>query len=299
VAGGAYPPDVKRYPAQFKDAEGYYAAWRATLSVMGYNTTLVPPRMRRPAISTFSIRNGKASSSNRIPVTSGTSLTGTYAIVKHLAGTISKSCPSRSAATAVDDGDAKEHRRRTGGDGRRQRIQHFIEIDAKSPVAIIYPKEGTPFVTSPTAIFADAPHPNAARVLQNFLYTAKIQQLAVNEGGTRSLIPMSRTRRGERRWRRSRYCPRPGDDAAAGGRHQEAYTALSATDLAMLSNGVTRSRFVDLTAPFAIALFCFSQHWCCCRCPAVMTSLTGDARQLTLEHYRQLLRRPGVRETAA
>src|SRR3984893_18169285 len=33
------PPDVKRYPAQFKDAEGYYAAWRATLSVMGYNTT--------------------------------------------------------------------------------------------------------------------------------------------------------------------------------------------------------------------------------------------------------------------
>jgi len=44
-------------------------------------------------------------------------------------------------------------------------------------------------VTSPTAIFADAPHPNAARVLQNFLYTAKIQQLAVNEGGTRSLHP--------------------------------------------------------------------------------------------------------------
>src|SRR6202521_5238035 len=38
------PPDVKRYPAQFKDAVGYYAAWRATLSVMGYNTTLVPAK---------------------------------------------------------------------------------------------------------------------------------------------------------------------------------------------------------------------------------------------------------------
>src|SRR3954468_20478908 len=35
------PPDVKRFPAQFKDPEGYYAAWRATLSVMGYNTKLV------------------------------------------------------------------------------------------------------------------------------------------------------------------------------------------------------------------------------------------------------------------
>src|SRR5947207_14799462 len=37
-------PDVKRYPAQFKDAEGYYAASRATLSMMGYNTTLLPAK---------------------------------------------------------------------------------------------------------------------------------------------------------------------------------------------------------------------------------------------------------------
>src|SRR5207247_1655168 len=65
----------------------------------------------------------------------------------------------------------------------------FIEINARSPVRIVYPKEGTPFVTSPTAIFAGAPHPNAARLLQNFLFTAKIQQLTVNEGGTRSLHP--------------------------------------------------------------------------------------------------------------
>src|SRR6516164_4039235 len=35
------PPDVKRFPAQYKDPEGYYATWRATLSVMGYNTKLV------------------------------------------------------------------------------------------------------------------------------------------------------------------------------------------------------------------------------------------------------------------
>src|SRR5215831_5165006 len=34
------PPDVKRFPAQHKDPEGYYATWRATLSAMGYNTKL-------------------------------------------------------------------------------------------------------------------------------------------------------------------------------------------------------------------------------------------------------------------
>jgi hypothetical protein len=44
-------------------------------------------------------------------------------------------------------------------------------------------------VSSPTAIFADAPHPNAARVFQNFLYTPKIQQLIIDEGGARSVHP--------------------------------------------------------------------------------------------------------------
>jgi iron(III) transport system substrate-binding protein len=65
----------------------------------------------------------------------------------------------------------------------------FMEIDAKSPVKIIYPTEGTPFVNSPSAIFAAAPHPNAARVFQNFLFTAPAQQLLVNEGGQRSMHP--------------------------------------------------------------------------------------------------------------
>ena len=99
----------------------------------------------------------------------------------------------------------------------------FIEIDAKSPVKIIYAKEGTPFVTSPTAIFADAPHPNAARVLQNFLYTAKIQQLMVNEGGLRSVHPGREGARGTHAAERHQDAARrPGGDAAADRRDQEA-----------------------------------------------------------------------------
>jgi iron(III) transport system substrate-binding protein len=65
----------------------------------------------------------------------------------------------------------------------------FIEIQAKSPVKIVYAAEGTPFVSSPTAIFKDAPHPNAARLFQNFLYTPKVQQLIVDIGGARSVHP--------------------------------------------------------------------------------------------------------------
>jgi iron(III) transport system substrate-binding protein len=59
----------------------------------------------------------------------------------------------------------------------------------------------------PTAIFAAAPHPNAARVFQNFLYTAKIQQLIIDEGGARSLHPDTKEPAGARRSPRSSCSP--------------------------------------------------------------------------------------------
>jgi iron(III) transport system substrate-binding protein len=56
-------------------------------------------------------------------------------------------------------------------------------------VKIVYAVEGTPFIASPLAIFAQAPHPNAARVFENFIYTPKVQQLLVDVGGQRSAHP--------------------------------------------------------------------------------------------------------------
>jgi iron(III) transport system substrate-binding protein len=99
------------------------------------------------------------------PSYSGTSLTGTYAITKVLGWDyLREAREERRAAAAVHDRAAEDiasGERAVMVDGNEYNI--FIEMDAKSPVKPIYPKEGTPFVTSPTAIFAAAPHPNAAR----------------------------------------------------------------------------------------------------------------------------------------
>ena len=185
------PPDVKRFPAQFKDPEGYYATWRATLSVMGYNTNLVAAKDAPTGyLDLLDPKwNGKLVKSH--PSYSGTSLTGNYAITKALGWEylekLAKQGVQQLQSTTATPKSIASGERAVMVDGNEYNM--FIEIDAKSPVKIIYPKEGTPFVTSPTAIFADAPHPNAARVLQNFLYTAKTQQLAVNDGGTRSVHP--------------------------------------------------------------------------------------------------------------
>jgi iron(III) transport system substrate-binding protein len=185
------PPDVKRFPAQFKDPEGYFATWRATLSVMGYNTNLVDAKDAPSGYLDLLDPKWKGKLVKSHPGYSGTSLTGTFAIVKLLGWDylekLAKQGVLQLQSTTATPKSIASGERMVMVDGNEYNM--FIEIDAKSPVKIIYPKEGTPFVTSPSAIFADAPHPNAARVFQNFLFTAKIQQLTVNEGGTRSVHP--------------------------------------------------------------------------------------------------------------
>ena len=185
------PPDVKRYPPQFKDPDGYYADWRATLSVMGYNTNLVAEKDAPKSYADLLDPRWKGKLVKSHPGYSGTSLTGTYAIVKALGwdylAKLAKQDVQQLQSTTATPKSIASGERAVMVDGNEYNM--FIEIDRKSPVKIIYPTEGTPFVTSPTAIFADAPHPNAARVFQNFLYTVKAQQLVVDMGGARSLHP--------------------------------------------------------------------------------------------------------------
>jgi iron(III) transport system substrate-binding protein len=185
------PPDVQRFAAQYKDPDGYFAVWRASLSVMGYNTRLVTPQDAPTGYADLLDPKWKGKLVKSHPGYSGTSLTGTYAISKALGWDylekLSKQGVQQLQSTTAPPKSIASGERAVMVDGNEYNM--FIEIEAKSPVKIIYAKEGTPFVTSPTAIFADAPHPNAARVLQNFLYTAKSQQLLVNEGGLRSVHP--------------------------------------------------------------------------------------------------------------
>jgi len=185
------PPDTAKYPATGKDAEGFYFPWRASLSVMGYNTNLVPEKDAPTSYADLLDPKWKGKMAKAHPGYSGTALTGTYAISKAIGWDylekLSKQGIQQLQSTTATPKSIASGERAVMVDGNEYNM--FMEIQAKSPVKIIYPKEGTPFITSPTAIFKDAPHPNAARVFQNFIYTAPVQQLIVNEGGNRSLQP--------------------------------------------------------------------------------------------------------------
>ncbi len=52
--------------------------------------------------------------------------------------------------------------------------------EAGQPVEPVYPTEGAPTISGPTAIFAGAPHPNAARLFQAWLHTRETQQFFID-----------------------------------------------------------------------------------------------------------------------
>jgi iron(III) transport system substrate-binding protein len=185
------PPDVKRFPDGYKDPEGYYATWRASLSCMAYNTNIVKEADAPKGYKDLLDPKWKGKLTKAHPGYSGTALTGTYAITKALGWgyleQLAKQGVQQLQSTTATPKSIASGERAVMVDGNEYNV--FIEMAAKSPVKPIYAVEGTPFIASPTAIFAKAPHPNAARVVQNFIYTAKIQQLLVDVGGQRSLHP--------------------------------------------------------------------------------------------------------------
>jgi iron(III) transport system substrate-binding protein len=185
------PPDALKFAAQYRDPEGTYFTWRATLDCMAYNTNLVKDAEAPKSYAELLDPKWKGKLVKAHPSYSGTSLTGTYALVKVLGWDyfekLSKTGIQQLQSTTAPPKTLASGERAVMVDGNEYNI--FIEMAAKSPVKPIYAKEGTPFVSSPTAIFADAPHPNAARLFQNFLYTAKAQQLLVDVGGQRSVHP--------------------------------------------------------------------------------------------------------------
>ena len=185
------PPDAAKFAAQYRDPEGTYFTWRATLDCMAYNTNLVKEADAPKGYKDLLDPKWKGKLTKAHPGYSGTALTGTYALTKVLGWDyfekLSKTGIQQLQSTTAPPKTIASGERAVMVDGNEYNI--FIEMDAKSPVKPIYAREGTPFVSSPTAVFTDAPHPNAARLFQNFLYTARTQQLLVDVGGQRSVHP--------------------------------------------------------------------------------------------------------------
>ena len=109
--------------------------------------------------------------------------------------------------------------------------------EAGQPVEIVYPTEGTPLIVGPNAIFKNAPNPNAARLLQSYMFTPECQQLCIDSAGCARCIAQAKEKPGRKPLSRNQADEgRRGRGREAGRGDQEALQQ----DVRGLSHGPTR-----------------------------------------------------------
>ncbi|HKB26228.1 MAG TPA: extracellular solute-binding protein [Methylomirabilota bacterium] len=179
------PPGVDRFPAGFKDADGYYYGLRATVNVIAYNTKLVSAADAPKTWKDLLDPRWKSKLVTAHPGYSGVIATHVLALV-HLHGWeyFKQLAQNRLmlVQSAVDPAGVVASGERVvaanGGD------YYYYQMKKKgNPIEVVYPKEGVPLVVSPTAIAAFAPHPNAARLFTDFTFTRELQQVMADSEG--------------------------------------------------------------------------------------------------------------------
>ncbi|MEK7880032.1 MAG: extracellular solute-binding protein [candidate division NC10 bacterium] len=179
------PAGVEKFPPGFKDKDGYHYGLRATVSVIAYNPKMISaaeaPRGWKDLLDPK--WRGKLVTAH--PGYSGIIATHVLALVnlhgwdywKQLAQ--NKLMLVQSAAdpagvvasgerqVAVNGGDYTFYQSRKKG----------------NPIEMVYPKEGVPLIVSPNAITSFAPHPNAAKLFTDFIFTRDVQQLLADSEG--------------------------------------------------------------------------------------------------------------------
>jgi iron(III) transport system substrate-binding protein len=192
------PEDVaKFYPVEHKDPDGLFATFRLYLSVIGYNTNLVKPADAPRSYADLLEPKWKGKIVKAHPSYSGGIMTATYQMARDLGWDYFEQLAKQNVMQVQSSADPPRvlarGERAVMADGADQQL--FVLKDAGQPVEVVYPAEGAPLVVGPNGIVKEAPNPNAARLLQSFLFSVEAQQL-INDLAYRSAHPHAKERPG-------------------------------------------------------------------------------------------------------
>ena len=181
------PEDVAKYiPPEHRDPDGSYATVRSSLCVMAYNTELVTRAEAPKSFADLLYPKWKGKIVKAHPSYSGTIMTST---VRELGWPYLEKLAQQQVLQIQSATDTPKKivlgERPVMADGNESNV--LLLKEAGKPIELVYAIEGTPSIVQPSAVFATAPHPNAARLFQNYLFSVEAQELFVNLGGLRSL----------------------------------------------------------------------------------------------------------------
>lgn len=193
------PEDVaKNYPTEQCDPDGMFASWRASLSVIAYNTKLVKPEEAPKSFKDLLDPKWSGKMVKAHPSYSGTILTATFQIARDLGWGYLEALSKQKIMQVQSSTEPPKKlglgERAVMADGNEYNL--FQMKDKGEPVEIVYPTEGTPLVVGPSGIMKDAPNPNAARLFHAFCFTVECQQLLVDVGGLRSFHKLVKEKAG-------------------------------------------------------------------------------------------------------
>ena len=155
---------------------------RILVSPLGYNTNLVKTEDAPKSFADLLDPKWAGKMVKAHPAYSGTIMNATFQIARDLGwGYFEKLAKQRVMQVQSATDTPKKislGERAVMVDGAGYLVIRYKEEG--QPVEIVYPEEGTPLATGPSAVFKAAPNPNAARLFQNWMHAREGQQLIVD-----------------------------------------------------------------------------------------------------------------------
>jgi iron(III) transport system substrate-binding protein len=181
------PAGAERFAESFRDPEGYAWGWRAFPIVVPYNTKLVAradvpqtwkdlldPRWKNRLVMSH-------------PGYAGSVVTQIIALEKLYGwdfwAQLAKNRPMLVQSIHDPGRTVLSGERAAGANGADYGLLYTERRKPGATLAAAYPRDGIPLIFSPTAITSVAPHPTAARLFTDFIFTCEIQQLLADGEG--------------------------------------------------------------------------------------------------------------------
>ena len=224
------PEDVaQHYRPEHKDPGGQFAGFRVGLSVIGCNTNLVKPEDRPKSFADLLDPKWAGKMVKAHPGYSGTIMTATQQLVRDLGWPYLEKLSQQRVMQVQSASDPPKKlalgERAVQADGNEYNL--FLLRESGQPVEPLYASEGTPLIVGPNGVFKNAPNPNAARLFQNYCFSAECQQLIIDVGALRSVHALTKEKPGRKPFKEIKTLK---EDAAAvekqGEEIKERYTKL-------------------------------------------------------------------------
>jgi iron(III) transport system substrate-binding protein len=185
----AVPSDVASFwPKEYRDADGQFAAYRAHLSVIAYNTKLVKKEEAPKSHADLLDPKWSGKLVKAHPGYSGTIMTDTQALSQAMGWgyfeKLGKQKVMQVQSSTEPPKKLAQGERAVMADGNEYNI--FLLKESGVGVEPVYATEGSALVIGNAALLKNAPHPNAARLFYHYMFSREAQQANSDVGGLRS-----------------------------------------------------------------------------------------------------------------